>query len=53
MHLCMHDNRNSQKIIGVPSAAMARQTPLIVTKNILAVPVYTVYVVCQLMVPLL
>jgi hypothetical protein len=32
--LCMQDNRNSQKIIGVPSAVMAKLTPLIVTKEI-------------------
>jgi hypothetical protein len=29
----MQDDRNGQKIIGVTSAAMARLTPLIVTKE--------------------
>jgi hypothetical protein len=34
MHLCVLDNQNGRKIIGVPSAAMAKLTPLIVTKKI-------------------
>jgi hypothetical protein len=43
----MQDDQNGRKIIGVPSAAMARLTPLIITKEIfLAVN----GLVCQLMV---
>jgi hypothetical protein len=34
MHVCVHDNRNGRKTVGVPSAAMARLTPFIVTKKI-------------------
>jgi hypothetical protein len=33
MHLCMPDDQNGRKIKGVPSAAMARLTPSIITKK--------------------
>jgi hypothetical protein len=32
MHLCIQDDENDLKINGLPPAAMARPTPVIITK---------------------
>jgi hypothetical protein len=33
MHLCLQDDQNGQKIIVLPSVAMARLIPFIITKK--------------------